>query len=166
MKKKLLFALVLLLVVAALPISASAELGIKPVADPWDDPNNLIKDGAVYTAYNEDGYIVAWETPECDVNGKYMLIKNDTELKVEYRVSYMGDVPWGHVTVKNDGDEDFAGWVLMSDLLGADGKPAAEAPVKIPDHPMIADPTPEPSESRKTPRQRLRPLSRFARSRR
>lgn len=100
MKKKLLFALVLLLVVAALPISASAELGIKPVADPWDDPNNLIKDGAVYTAYNEDGYIVAWETPECDVNGKYMLIKNDTELKVEYRVSYMGDVPWGHVTVK------------------------------------------------------------------
>lgn len=151
MKKKLLFALVLLLVVAALPISASAELGIKPVADPWDDPNNLIKDGAVYTAYNEDGYIVAWETPECDVNGKYMLIKNDTEMKVEYRVSYMGDVPWGHVTVKNDGDEDFAGWVLMSDLLGADGKPAAEAPVKIPDHPMIADPTPEPSEEPENP---------------
>lgn len=118
---------------------------------PWDDPNNLIKDGAVYTAYNEDGYIVAWETPECDVNGKYMLIKNDTELKVEYRVSYMGDVPWGHVTVKNDGDEDFAGWVLMSDLLGADGKPAAEAPVKIPDHPMIADPTPEPSEEPENP---------------
>ena len=55
MKKKLLFALVLLLMAAALPISASAELGIKPVADPWDDPNNLIKDGAVYTAYNEDG---------------------------------------------------------------------------------------------------------------
>ena len=48
MKKKLLFALVLLLMAAALPISASAELGIKPVADPWDDPNNLIKDGAVY----------------------------------------------------------------------------------------------------------------------
>ena len=45
MKKKLLFALVLLLMAAALPISASAELGIKPVADPWDDPNNLIKDG-------------------------------------------------------------------------------------------------------------------------
>ena len=39
MKKKLLFALVLLLMAAALPISASAELGIKPVADPWDDPN-------------------------------------------------------------------------------------------------------------------------------
>ena len=140
MKKKLLFALVLLLMAAALPISASAELGIKPVADPWDDPNNLIKDGAVYTAYNE-----------CDVNGKYMLIENDTELKVEYRVSYMGDVPWGHVTVKNDGNEDFAGWVLMSDLLGADGKPAAEAPVKIPDHPMIADPTPEPSEEPENP---------------
>ena len=32
----------------------------------------------------------------------------------------------------------------MSDLLGADGKPAAQAPVKVPDHPMIADPKPEP----------------------
>ena len=74
-KKSFSSPLVLLLMAAALPISASAELGIKPVADPWDDPNNLIKDRAVYTAYNEDGYIVAWETPECDVNGKYMLIK-------------------------------------------------------------------------------------------
>ncbi len=146
MKNKLLFVLVLLLIAAALPLSASAELGLKPVADPWDDPNNLIKDGGTYTAYNEDGYIVAWETPECDVNGKYMLIKNDTELTVEYRVSYMGDVPWGHVTVAADEGESFSGWVLMSDLLGADGKPAAEAPLSVPDHPMIADPTPEPTE--------------------
>ncbi len=146
MKNKLLFVLVLLLIAAALPLSASAELGLKPVADPWDDPNNLIKDGGIYTAYNEDGYIVAWETPECDVNGKYMLIKNDTELTVEYRVSYMGDVPWGHVTVAADEGESFSGWVLMSDLLGADGKPAAEAPLSVPDHPMIADPTPEPTE--------------------
>ncbi len=146
MKNKLLFVLVLLLVTAALPLTASAELGLKPVADPWDDPNNLIKDGETYTAYNDDGYIVAWETPECNVNGKYMLIKNDTELTVEYRVSYMGDVPWGHVTVAVEGGESFAGWVLMSDLLGADGKPAAQTPVSVPDHPMIADPTPEPTE--------------------
>lgn len=146
MKNKLIFVLVLLLMAAALPLSASAELGLKPVADPWDDPNNLIKDGQTYTAYNDDGYIVAWETPECDVNGKYMLIKNDTELKVEYRVSYMGDVPWGHVTVSADNGESFTGWVLMSDLLGADGKPAEQAPIEVPDHPMIADPTPEPTE--------------------
>ena len=146
MKNKLIFVLVLLLMAAALPLSASAELGLKPVADPWDDPNNLIKDGQTYTAYNDDGYIIAWETPECDVNGKYMLIKNDTELKVEYRVSYMGDVPWGHVTVSADNGESFTGWVLMSDLLGADGKPAAQAPIEVPDHPMIADPTPEPTE--------------------
>ena len=107
MKNKLIFVLVLLLVAAALPLSASAELALKPVADPWDDPNNLIEDGQTYTAFNEDGYIVAWETPECNLNGRYMLIKNDTELKVEYRVSYMGDVPWGHVTVAADDGESF-----------------------------------------------------------
>lgn len=163
MKNKLQFVLVLLLIAAALPLSASAELGLKPVADPWDDPNNLTKDGETYTAYNEDGYIVAWETPECDVNGKYMLIKNDTELKVEYRVSYMGDVPWGHVTVAADDGGSFTGWVLMSDLLGADGKPAAQAPVSVPEHPMIADPTPEPTadqnqtEAEPTPTVPVRP---------
>lgn len=151
MKNKLILVLVLLLTAAALPLSASAELALKPVADPWDDPNNLIKDGQTYTSFNEDGYIVAWETPECNLNGKYMLIKNDTELKVEYRVSYMGDVPWGHVTVAADGGESFTGWVLMSDLLGADGKPAAQAPVKVPDHPMIADPKPEPTEEPENP---------------
>ncbi len=146
MKKKLIFLVAALILTAALPFAASAELGIKPVADPWDDPNNLIKDGGVYTAYNEDGYVVAWETPECDVNGKYMLIKNDTQLKVEYRVSYMGDVPWGHIVVSASGDnEQFSGWVLMSDLLDSEGKPAAVAPVKVPEHPMIADPKPEPT---------------------
>ena len=31
-------------------------------------------------------------------------------------------------------------------LFMADGKPAAQAPVKVPDHPMIADPKPEPTE--------------------
>ena len=54
MKKKLLF---ILLVSACFSmalfsgISAYAELGIKPVADPWDDPNNLTSDGGTYYAY-------------------------------------------------------------------------------------------------------------------
>lgn len=144
MKNKLLIALVVLLVVMSFPISASAEIGIKPVADPWDDPNNLLPDGETYTAYNDDGYIVAWETPECSVDGKYMLIENETQLTVEYRVSYMGDIPWGHVVVVDD-EGEFGGWVLMSDLLNADGKPAATAPEEIPAHPIIPDPTPEPT---------------------
>ena len=145
MKKKLLLILLVLSVSLFSGVSAYAELGIKPVADPWDDPNNLIPDGGTYYAYNEAGYIVAWETPECDTNGKYMLIDNNTELEVEYRVSYMGDVPWGHVSLELAADEDgaalsFDGWVLMSDLLDENGKPAAVVPPEIPEHPMIADP--------------------------
>lgn len=143
MKKILLFAVAALFVFAALPITASAELGLKPVADPWDDPNNLIQDGNVYTVYNEDGYIVAWETPECSLDGKYVLVENDAELTVEYRVSYMGDIPWGHVVLTQD-EEEFGAWVLMSDMLGADGKPAASAPGKTPEHPTIPNPTEEP----------------------
>lgn len=146
MKNKLLIILTVMLLVVCMPISANAEL--KPVADPWDDPNNLITDGAVYKTYNADGYVVAWETPECDVNGKYMLIENGTQLKVSYRVSYMGDVPWGSVSVPTegeDGEEIFTGWVLMSDMLDSEGNPAAVAPVSIPEHPMIADPKPEPT---------------------
>lgn len=145
MKKKLLLILLVLSVSLFSGVSAYAELGIKPVADPWDDPNNLIPDGGTYYAYNEAGYIVAWETPECDTNGKYMLIDNDTELEVGYRVSYMGDVPWGHISLELDADEtgavrSFDGWVLMSDLLDENGKPAAVVPPEIPEHPVIADP--------------------------
>ena len=145
MKKKLLLILLVLSVSLFSGVSAYAELGIKPVADPWDDPNNLIPDGGTYYAYNEAGYIVAWETPECDTNGKYMLIDNNTELEVEYRVSYMGDVPWGHVSLELAAGEDgaarsFDGWVLMSDLLDENGKPAAVVPPEIPEHPVIADP--------------------------
>lgn len=147
MKKKLVIILAALLMLA-LPISASADqLVIKPVADPWDDPANLIADGGTYTARNDNGYIVAWETPECDLDGGYMLIENGTELKVDYRVSYMGEIPWGHVTVADADGEDFDGWVLMSDVLDEDGKPAATEPVEVPEHPVIADPTPEPTET-------------------
>lgn len=146
MKNKVLIIFAAVLLAFVMPLTAYAELGLKPVADPWDDPKNLITDGGVYSTYNADGYVVAWETPECSVNGKYMLIENGTQLKVEYRVSYMGDVPWGHVNVSAaDGSETFSGWVLMSDMLDSDGNPAAEAAVKIPEHPMIADPKPEPT---------------------
>ena len=92
--KKLLMTLLVMSMVLFSGVSAYAELGIKPVADPWDDPNNLTPDGGTYYAYNEAGYIVAWETPECNTNGKYMLLDNNTKLEVEYRVSYMEDVPW------------------------------------------------------------------------
>ena len=156
MKKKLLLILLVLSMALFSGISAYAELGIKPVADPWDDPNNQISDGGTYYAYNEAGYIVAWETPECSTNGKYMLLDNNTKLKVEYRVSYMGDVPWGHISLELDADEggaakSFDGWVLMSDLVDEDGNPAAVVPPEIPEHPMIADPIrvedPEATES-------------------
>lgn len=160
MKKKLLF---ILLVSACFSmalfsgISAYAELGIKPVADPWDDPNNLTSDGGTYYAYNEAGYIVAWETPECDTNGEYMLLENNTKLKVEYRISYMEDIPWGHISLELDDGESgeprsFDGWVLMSDLLDEHGNPAAVVPPEIPEHPMIADPirVEEPEESETT----------------
>lgn len=143
--KKLLMTLLVMSMVLFSGVSAYAELGIKPVADPWDDPNNLTPDGGTYYAYNEAGYIVAWETPECNTNGKYMLLDNNTKLEVEYRVSYMEDVPWGHISLELDTDEagnpqSFDGWVLMSDLLDEDRKPAAVIPPEIPEHPMIADP--------------------------
>ena len=70
MKKKLLLILLVLSMALFSGISAYAELGIKPIADPWDDPNNLIPDGGTYYTHNEAGYIVAWETPECNTNGK------------------------------------------------------------------------------------------------
>lgn len=155
MKKKL-FLILLVLSVSLFSVApAYAELGLKPIGDPWDDPNNLTPDGGTYYAYNEAGYIVAWETPECSTNGKYMLLDNNTKLEVEYRVSYMGDVPWGHISLELEPNENgeaqsFDGWVLMSDLVDEDGKPAAQLPPEIPEHPTIADParieTPEETE--------------------
>ncbi len=148
MKKKLLSILLILSIMLFGGISAYAELGIKPVADPWDDPNNQTPDGGTYYAYSEEGYIVAWETPECKTDGKYMLLDNNTVLKVDYRVSYMSDVPWGHVSYELDSEADmFDCWVLMSDLLDENGDPAAVVPPEVPEHPMILDPvrTPAPT---------------------
>ena len=74
-----------------------------------------------------------------------MLLDNNTKLKVEYRVSYMEDIPWGHISIELDDDgtgapQSFDGWVLMSDLLDENGNPVAVVPPEIPEHPMIADP--------------------------
>ena len=159
MKKILTFALVLV-ISAFMSVSAFADLPIKPVADPWDNPDNLEQDGATYNTYNEAGYVVVWETPECNVDGKYVLVNNRTELTVEYRVTYMESVPWGHVNIELASDEDkselFSGWVLMADLLDENGKPAAVIPPEIPEHPMISNPivpkpTPTPSSAEPTP---------------
>ena len=155
MRKKLLtIAIVLIFAVCLSTVSFAAP--IKPVADPWDNPENLEIDGATYFTRNDAGYVVAWETPECSVDGKYMLLNNDTEVVIEYRVAYMESVPWGHVTVESEPDKDgntqsFSGWILMSDLVDAEGVPAAVIPPKVPDHPMILNPlptsTPEPEET-------------------
>ena len=99
MKKKILSLALALAVTVLMSASAFADLAIKPVPDPWDDPSNQESDGASYYAYNEAGYVVVWETPECNVDGKYVLVKNNTELTVEYRVTYMESVPWGHVNI-------------------------------------------------------------------
>ena len=159
MKKILTFALVLV-ISAFMSVSAFADLPIKPVADPWDNPDNLEQDGATYYTYSEAGYVVVWETPECNVDGKYVLLNNRTELTVEYRVTYMESVPWGHVNIELASDEDkselFSGWVLMADLLDENGEPAAVIPPEIPEHPMISNPivpkpTPTPSSAEPTP---------------
>ena len=160
MKKILTFALVLV-ISAFMSVSAFADLPIKPVADPWDNPDNLEQDGATYYTYNEAGYVVVWETPECNVDGKYVLLNNRTELTVEYRVTYMESVPWGHVNIELEHEKDneseiFSGWVLMTDLVDADANPAAVMPPEIPDHPMISNPvsvkpTPTPNNAEPTP---------------
>lgn len=153
-KKLLMIAIVLIFAVCLSTVSFAAP--IKPVEDPWDNPENLEIDGATYFTRNDAGYVVVWETPACSVDGKYMLLNNDTEVVIEYRVAYMESVPWGHVTVESEPDKDgntqsFSGWILMSDLVDADGVPAAVIPPKVPDHPMILNPlptsTPEPEET-------------------
>ena len=152
MKKKILSLALTLTVTVLMSASAFADLTIKPVPDPWDEPSNHEADGASYYAYNEAGYVVVWETPECNVDGKYVLVKNKTELTVEYRVTYMESVPWGHVNIELEHEKDneselFSGWVLMTDLVDADGNPAAVMPPEIPDHPMISNPVVTPEQT-------------------
>lgn len=164
MKKRLFTAF--LIIVLSFSISGAAladPLSLKPVADPWEIPENLIADGGTYYVYSENGYIVAWETPECDVKHGYLLLDNGTELVVENRISYMDGVPWGSVTIATEPDIDgneqsFKGWVLMSDLVDIEGKPAYTVPIEVPEHPMVSEadpeklpePTPEPDDPEQT----------------
>lgn len=146
MKKRILSVLLVLLTVSTVSISAFA---IKPIADPWDEPENLEEDGGTYYTNNESGYVVVWETPECSLELGYVLVENGTELTVEYRVKYMDSIPWGHVTVTQGADESgetrsFDGWVLMTDFVYEDGTPVFIAPEDIPPHPMIVEPQPTP----------------------
>ena len=146
MRKKAFAVLIAAVFSLILSICASAA-PLKPVADPWDDPKNLKYDGGTYYTSNPAGYVIVWETPECNVEGKYILLNNDTELKVGYRITYMDDAPWGSVSVQLEPDENgearsFEGWILMSDLAFADGEPVIKEPVVIPEHPIIKDPEP------------------------
>ena len=144
MKHRVLFLLLVLLISAAFPLSASA-VTIKPVGDPWDDPELRENDGGTYYAAGSAGYVVLWETPECSVDGKYKLLSNGTKLKVEYRISYLEDVPWGLAILNPKSSSDaksYDGWVLMTDLVKLDGTPAYVAPQPVPPHPMIENPQP------------------------
>lgn len=147
MKKRSWSLLLAVLLLFAFCIGASADkLSIKPLADPWDDPQNQTPDGGTYYADNDAGYIVIWETPECSVEGKYMLLNNGAALTVEYRVAYMDGVPWGFVTTKTlapqeEDREDFSGWVLMTDLVDENGERAYAEPTPSP------SPTPTPAPS-------------------
>lgn len=146
MRKRWLAIFAVLAFSVMLPMQAFAA-AIKPVADPWDDPKNLKKDGGTYTTNGTSGYVVVWETPECSVDGEYILLNNGTQIVVEHRVTYMESVPWGFVSLELAPDKDgkiksFSGWVLMTELLDENGVPAAYLPPEIPSHPMIADPEP------------------------
>lgn len=151
MLRKLLTFTLTILILLTMTGTALADLPLKPVEDPWNNPENLEADGNIYFAYNEAGYVVAWETPECDVDGEYRLIRNNTSILVENRVKYMNDIPWGSTTITvidpDTGEiEEFHCWILMTDLYCKDGTPAFVVPEEIPAHPMIADPIPVPTE--------------------
>lgn len=150
MKKLLTFALAIIIMIS-LSGTALADLPLKPVDDPWDNPENLVKDGNNYYTSNEIGYVVVWETPACELDGQYLLLDNEVEVLVDYRVKYMDEIPWGRTTVTTTDAEtgesvEFSGWILMTDLLNEDGTPAFELPLVVPPHPMIPDPSPAPTE--------------------
>ncbi|MDO4816524.1 MAG: hypothetical protein Q4A83_08005 [Bacillota bacterium] len=150
MKKLLTFALAIIIMLS-ISGTALADLPLKPVADPWDDPANLIEDGNIYYTCNDAGYVVVWETPACELDGQYLLLDNNTGVLVDYQVKYMDEIPWGRVSVTTTDAEtgestEFIGWVLMTDLRFKDGTPAFELPLVVPPHPMIPDPIPVPTE--------------------
>ena len=138
--KKSYLSLLLILLAAVFLSSFAYAAPIKPVDDPWDDPENLEADGGTYLTYNKVGYVIIWESPECSSDGAYLILNNGRKLTVECRVTYMDESPWGRVTVDNGKTPDgkpksFSGWVLMSDLTYENGDP------------VIAEPEPEPTQA-------------------
>ena len=145
-------ALLLILLLCVVLCVPAFGVTIKPVGDPWDDPKLQEQDGEVYTTAGSGGYVVVWETPECSVDGRYVILDNGTKLTVDYRITYLDDIPWGFVKIPPTKPEEasvFEGWVLMSELLDENGVPAYVAPDPVPLHPMIQNPkpisTPEPT---------------------
>jgi len=143
MRKKIVCFVLAALLLIALSAAAYADVTIKPVTDPWDDPAYLENDGGIYYAQNDQGYIIAWETPACDKSAGYISIENGTELTVQYRVRYMNDSPWGYIEHKTFDENGaavlFTGWIQMEDVVDEN---AERVVLEVPEHPMIADPEP------------------------
>lgn len=143
--------MILTLCLAASPAAFAA---IDIVGDaPWDDESNQVPDNRTYTAHsNEKDYVVLWATPECVVEEGYLIVPDGTQMVVTCRVSYMEGTPWGKVSVPNGTDDQgvpifFDGWVLMSELLDEEGKPAFVEESAEPE----PSEQPEPSERPETP---------------
>lgn len=148
-----------LLIVLALCFAVSpAAFAIDVIGDaPWDDEENQIPDKGLYFAHSpDDGYVVLWATPECNISDGYLIVPDGTEMVVSCRVSYMEGTPWGKITVPSGVDENgnkvyFEGWVLMSDLRDINGEPAYVEPVTEPGvspEPIVSpEPTDEPTPS-------------------
>lgn len=143
-KLSLLIALLLCLFI----VLQSGAFAIKPVADPWEYPESHEPDGSLYVLNGDDGYVVVWETPECDVKGEYLLLENGTEIIVDYRIKYLENDAWGHCTVELEPDENgesksFSGWVLMRDLVSENELNVVLPAVAVPATEDITPPTPE-----------------------
>ncbi len=151
MKRLLSFTLAIILMLT-MSGAAFADLTIKPVDDPWNNPENLVADGNIYYASSESGYIVIWATPACNIKDGYLLLDNKTPVLIDNQVKYMDAVPWGSTSItvtdmETGESSEFRGWVLMTDLCYADGTPAYEIPIDVPVHPIIPEETPIPTET-------------------
>ncbi len=150
--KRLLSLTLAIILMLTMSGAAFADLTIKPVDDPWNNPENLVVDGNIYYANSESGYIVVWATPACNIKDGYLLLDNKTPVLIDNQVKYMDAVPWGSTSITVRDEEtgessEFKGWILMSDLCYADGTPAYEMPIEVPEHPVIPEDTPMPTES-------------------
>jgi len=136
---KKLTVLLALLFILVLTLQGGA-FAIKPVTEPWNEPENLDPDGSLYTVNGEDGYAVIWETPECNLDGKYLLVENGTELVIDNCLKQKDSEPWGYGSVESE-DGSFSGWILMSDLIPADSKDTVAPATPVAEQ---GDITPEP----------------------